>query len=237
MAAVRDLLTGAFRLIGVVDPSEALDGQSAKDGLQVLNELIESLNLEHLLNPTGVNRLDVTTTAGQAMHTIGAGGNFDTTRPVAIDKAFVTVGTGEYPVQVVDDNEWAALPIKNIQGIPTKLYYEPEYPLGKVYLWPKPSQAFNLVLWVWDRIPTFTTVNDTLSLPPGYARMLRYNLAVELAIEWGRAVRPEVAQIAMDSKAAIKRVNEIVPLLGVDEALMQGSTGSGTNMASFLAGD
>lgn len=236
MAYVRDLIAGSLRLIGALDPSEAVDGQAAQDALQVLNELIESLNLEHLLNPTGVNRVDVTLVGGQQIYTIGTGGNFNTARPVAIDKAFVVISGVEYPVDVVNHDEWAAIPTKDLLGIPEKLYYEPEYPLGKVYLYPKPESGYSMAIWGWDRLAAFGSVNDAISLPPGYARMLRYNLAVELGIEWGKALKPEVAQIAIDSKAAIKRVNDVTPILTPDEAFRGGSS-CGGGIAPFLAGD
>lgn len=236
MATVRDLITGSLRLIGAIDPGEALDGQAALDALQALNGLIESMNLEHLLNPTGLNRVNVTTVPGQASYTIGTGGNFDTARPVAIDKAFVTLSGAEYEVEVVGDDEWAEIPLKSLQNIPTRLYYEPESPLGVVFLHPVPSAAFPLALWVWDALPTYTTVNTTLTLGPGYLRMLRYNLAVELAPEYSKEPSPVVVQIAMESKAAVKRANQITPLLGVDDALMQTSTGMGGGISSFLAG-
>ena len=234
MAKVRDLLAGALRLIGVLDPGEAMEPDAARDALQALNELIETLNLEHLTNPTGVNRVDVTCTAGKAAHTIGTGGDFDTPRPVVIDKAYVLIGTGEYPVEIVTDDEWAEIPVKGVSGIPLQLYYEPNMPLGQVFLWPKPAQNYALALWVWDSLPTYTSLDTTLVLPPGYARMLRYNLAVELAPEWGRALSPAVIQTAIDSKAAIKRVNQVTPLMEVDSAPSGGH--SSTNLARFLSG-
>ena len=233
MAKVRDLLAGSLRLIGALDAGDAMEAAVARDALQALNELIETLNLEHLTNPTGVNRVGVTCVAGQAMHTIGTGGNFNTPRPVVIDKAFVTINGVEYPVEVVGDDEWAAIPIKNLAGIPRKLFYEPGFPLGQVFLYPKPAQAYALALWVWDSLPTYTSINETLILPPGYARMYRYNLAVELAPEWGRDLPPVVIQNALDSKAAIKRVNQTAPLMECDLTISQG----GGSLAAFLSGD
>lgn len=236
MAAVRDLITGALRLIGAIDPGEALDGQSGQDALQVLNELIESLNLEHGLNPTGLRRIDATTTANQAVHTIGSGGNWDTARPIVIESAFVTVSGGEYEVEVISDSEYAEIPIKGMPGIPRKLFYDPEYPLGKAYLWPKPSAAFAMALWAWDSLPTYTTVGDTILLPPGYARMLRFNLACELAPDYAKAPSPYVLQEAVESKAALKRVNLSTPIMGVDEAFLQGNRLGGSRLG-FMAGD
>lgn len=235
MATLLDLLTGSLRLIGAANPGEALDAVAAKDALQALNDLIEGLNLEHLTNPTGVSRVDVTCTAGQAVHTIGPGGNFDTTRPVVIDKAFVLINGAEYPVDVVNDDEWAGIPIKTISGIPLKLFYEPSFPQGQIFLWPKPAQAFPMALWCWDSLPTYTMadLNRELVLPPGYRRMYRFNLAVELASDgYGKEPSAAVINNAIESKAAIKRVNHVTPTMDVDDAFQNG-TGR-TNLADFL---
>jgi hypothetical protein len=237
MATLLDLITGAARLIGVANPGEALDAVAAQDALQALNGLIETLNLEHLTNPTGVSRVDVTCTAGKAFHTIGPGGDFDLPRPVAIDKAYMLIGSGEYPVEVIGDDVWADIPVKGVSAIPLQLYYEPENPLGKVFLWPRPAQNYAMALWVWDSLPTYTMaqLNQQLVLPPGYARMYRYNLALELAPEYGREPSAAVVNIATESKAAVKRANQTTPLMEVDGVPLSGGHSS-TNLARFLSG-
>ena len=232
MAKVRDLLAGSLRLIGVLDSGEAMEADAARDALQALNDLIETLNLEHLTNPRGRVRVDVACTAGQGLRTIGPGGNFDAARPVVIDLATVTVSGYEYPVTVVEADRWAEIPDKALTGIPDTLYYDPAAPLGKVHLYPVPDQAYALALWVWDSLPTYVSINETLVLPPGYARMLRYNLAVDLAPEWGRALSPAVIQTAIDTKAAIKRANQTAPVMECDLTIHRG----GNPRAAFMAG-
>lgn len=236
MATLLDLLTGSLRLIGSANPGEALDATTAKDALQALNGLIETLNLEHLTNPAGVAQVNVTTTPGQAVRTIGVGGNFDAPRPVVIDKATVKAGGCDYPVEILSDDDWADIPIKNVAGIPTGLYYEDTYPLGKVHLYPVPDAAYSMTLWCWSSLPTYTMadLNAELVLPPGYARMYRFNLALELAAEYGREPSMSVVNNAVEAKAAIKRANHVAPVAAVDAALRQGRGSCG--LAGFLGG-
>jgi len=240
VATVLDLLTGSLRLIGAANPGEALDAQTAKDALQALNDRIETLNLEHLTNPKGVTRLDVTTTPNQAAHTIGTGGNFNVPRPVVIDKALVTFAGAEHPVEIVDDDHWAAIPIKDMAGLPTTLYYEPAYPLGKVHLYPKPDGAYSLALWCWDSLPTYTMaqLNVEMPLPPGYRRMLRFNLALDLASDgYGKEPSASVVNNAVESLAAIKRANHTTPIMEVDGAFLQGGCPAGGDRAAFMGGE
>ncbi len=47
----------------------------------------------------------------------------------------------------------------------------------------------------------------SLAFPPGYLRCFRYNLACEMAPEFGVEPSPQVQRIAMTSKRNLKRVN------------------------------
>jgi len=51
------------------------------------------------------------------------------------------------------------------------------------------------------------TLATTLVVPPGYLRAFRFNLAAEIAAEFGVEPPPQVQRIAMSSKRNIKRIN------------------------------
>jgi hypothetical protein len=46
-----------------------------------------------------------------------------------------------------------------------------------------------------------------LAFPPGYLRAFRYNLACEIAPEFGVEPSPTVMRVAMTSKRNLKRIN------------------------------
>jgi hypothetical protein len=50
--------------------------------------------------------------------------------------------------------------------------------------------------------------DQIVDFPPGYLKAIRYNLAVDLAPEYGRAPDPSVEQIAVASLAALRAMNE-----------------------------
>ena len=61
---------------------------------------------------------------------------------------------------------------------------------------------------------------DVLYYPPGYLRTIKYNLAVELAPEFGVEPSRTVRQIARDSKRNIKRINNPGDVMTMPGGLM-----------------
>jgi hypothetical protein len=134
--------------------------------------------------------------------------HFSTTRPVKIELANIETNGVETPIQILNQDQWAAISDKSqTSDNPLAIYYEETYPLGTINFWPVPSSTNNLVLHSWKRLTTFTSTATTLAFPPGYERMLTHLFAIEFAPEFGKQCSPEVIQIAMDSKAQIKRQN------------------------------
>lgn len=206
----RDLLSGSLRLIGALASGEILSADGATDGLNALNSLIDGLSNEGLLIYSETRETPITLIPGTATYTLGAGGSV-TNRPMKIDSALLrdqsTTPAIEYPVRILSISEWSSIPSKDLQSTyPTDLYDDGGYPQRTITVYPVPSAANKLVLFTKD--PLSQVALDTLiSLPPGYERMLKYNLAMELAPEYGRPTPAEVVQIATESKAAIKRTN------------------------------
>ncbi len=74
-----------------------------------------------------------------------------------------------------------------------------------------------------------STLADTVSLPSGYSDAIAYNLAVRLAIEWDKPLRPEIAQLAIETKAAVELHNAPSPLMECDGAVLGSSATTNFN--------
>ncbi len=70
---------------------------------------------------------------------------------------------------------------------------------------PGPSVNY-LELWVWRLLTQFSGLDDEVNFPPGYEKALRYALAAQLAIEYGRDSEIQEA-LAQDAEAAIEGLN------------------------------
>lgn len=227
MATARDVIKRSMRILGVTASGETPSSAEISDGLTALNEMIESFSTENLIIPNVV-REEFTLVSGTQSYSIGSGATFNTTRPLDIESATLenqaASPTSEYKLRILNSEEWARIETKDeTSDIPTCLYYEQTYANGTINLWPKPSAANKLVLYSKKPLTSFSSANDTVTLPPGYLRMLAFNLAVEWASEFGKAVSGEVFETARESKANIKRQNIQPIMLECDPAVLHSS--------------
>ncbi|HLJ26561.1 MAG TPA: hypothetical protein VKY85_07610 [Candidatus Angelobacter sp.] len=221
-----DLIASALRLIGVLASGEVPTAAEANDGLTILNQMIDSWGTERLALFTIQRQVVVPAVLKQA-YTLGAGGDFNLPRPPRVDRVGVISLTNaaqplELPLELLTDAGWQAIPVKNItSSLPLKVWNDLGFPLMTLNFWPIPNVQVNFALYTWTALTQFPDLVTDETFPPGYMKALRYNLAVDLAPEFGRSdVPPVVAAQAVSSKAVIKALN--IPLLDLrcDTALV-----------------
>lgn len=207
---VRELIRKSMLLIGSISTGESLSADEAADGLSSLNDLLDSWSTDGLLIPA-MAREEFTLTPSQASYTIGPSGNFNTTNPQIIEEARILDVSGtpfELPLKIYNVQEYADVKLKTLTSSqPEALYFQRGSPLSTIYLYTVPSIANKLVLYSRKALSNFASVNDSIAMPPGYQRALRYNLAVELAVEYGKAPSEYVMMTATELKAQLMRVN------------------------------
>jgi hypothetical protein len=220
----RELITASLRLIGALAPGEAMQSTEASEGLATLNRMIDSWSNENLLIYSKV-REELTLTPSDGSYTMGSSGNLNTTRAIKIESATIENQSSspmtETALRIIRTAaEWAGITSKeSTSEIPEYLFLEGTYPLETMNLYPVPTYAHKLVLYSQKPITQVSTLDTSVSLPQGYDEALTYNLAIRLSPEYGRPVSQEVAMIATESKAAIKRTNIRPSLLRCDSAV------------------
>lgn len=168
---------------------------------------------------TASNNALVTPAVNPDTFTFTVPGSLPIARPVRITNAFtrITVSGGnpmiqglDYQIRIVPRDKYVALGLKGISGPwPTDLYYDPTFPYGNIYVYPNPSMAGQLHLWTDTLLADFQTVAQAVSLPQGYARAIKTNLALELAAEYGKAVSPSLDRRAREAKKMIQSLNSL----------------------------
>jgi len=219
MSTALQLIESSLRLATVLASGETATADEATDGLKSLNDILENWSLENLTVWQGDND-QYPLTPGTASYTIGPGGVFNGTRPIRIGLSFTRVNGADFPLDWWSLDEYNAVAVKNVGGIPEKGVYLNDNPLGQIILYPVPAATSTLFLNT-DRVLTFpVTLATVLAFPPGYEKALRYTLATNLAPEYGVIPPPAVGAIAAASKADLKRANKKRVVAAYDSTLM-----------------
>lgn len=224
MSTAGQIIAGSLRLIGAIASGETPSGNEQADALTALNALIESWSNENLLIPNKVREV-FPLVGNQRTYTMGSGGDFDTTRPMKIEDALIQLTDSspvlELDMRILTKDEYQAILLKtSTASFPMYVYPDNAFPLTTLSVWPVPtSSANNIVLYSWKPLTTLAAASTSISLPPGYERALRFNLAMEIAPEYGKSLSAEALTVAMESKASVKRTNTIPYFLRVDPEL------------------
>lgn len=204
MGTALTIITKAMLKAGILTKTESPSSDEANDGLDALNDLLSSWSNDSMLITSRVTEL-FTLTAGTLNYTIGASQTFNTARPISIVESHIIDGLISYEsMYQCPDEVYQGFNLKTLQSIPSALNYSNAYPYGTIKLYPSPASAYTLSITSEKELSQFT-LNQTVSLAPGWNRALIYNLAIELAPEYGQQVDPLTLKIANDSKAAISR--------------------------------
>ena len=196
-----ELVRASMRLIGALAAGETPTAEEYADGIEAANLMIDTWGTQKLtiLAFTEVQG----TMTGAASYTVAPGGNFATTQPARIEWAYFrdTDGNDE-PLVELSGDRWATIADKDAEGDPTYFYYQG----GVIRFYPEP-QSGTVRIGVWAPLTAITSGATAMTLGPGYAEALKFNLAVRLAPEYEREVPPLVSVMAVQTLGHVKRSN------------------------------
>lgn len=205
-----DIINGSLRLIGQLAEGETPSSETSNDALVSLNQMLESWSIERLSVYTTQDQ-QFTWPASTISRTLGPSGDFVGLRPVQLDDStyFNDPTTGiDYGIKIVNQQQYDGIALKTVTStFPQVIWLNPDMPDLEMFIFPVPTRA---LLWHFISVLELSqpaTLATTLTFPPGYLRAFRYNLACELAPEFGVEPSTQVKRIAMTSKRNLKRIN------------------------------
>jgi len=203
-----ELIESALMKIGVLGVGESATGDQVSHALRALNAMLKRWQQDNLA-ALATTRETFSLTAGTAEYTIGSSGDFDTTRPVSIEGAYLTDSTISYPLDLISLRDYREIEDKDTESIPTAMVYIPENPLGILIFWPVPDTGYTLNLHSIKPFADITVadIGTDMSLPEGWDEALIYNLATRLGEDYGVPPAASIFARAADDLDAIKRNN------------------------------
>jgi hypothetical protein len=205
-----DQINGALRLIGQLAEGEEPSAATATDALAALNQMIDSWNTE---------RLAVFSTQDQvfswlpnfATRTLGPTGDFVGNRPILIDDSTYFRDPSSnisFGIKLINQQQYNGIAVKTVTSTyPQVMFVNMTYPDITMTVYPVPTKVLEWHIVSVEELTTAALLSTPLAFPPGYLRAFRYNLACEIAPEFGVEPSPQVSRIAMYSKRNLKRIN------------------------------
>ena len=210
MATAFDQIKASLRLIGQLAEGEEPSPQAAQDALSAMNQMIDSWNTERLAVFCTEDQV-FNWPAGEITQTLGPSGDFVGNRPILIDDAtyFRDASTNvSYGIKLINQQQYNGIAVKTVTSTyPQVMFVNNTFPDITMTIYPQPTRVLE---WHFVSVQELTkpaTLNTVLSFPPGYLRAFKYNLAMEIANEFGVEPMPQVQRIAMTSKRNLKRIN------------------------------
>ena len=205
-----DQINGALRLIGQLAEGETPSAATSQDSLTAMNQMLDSWSSERLSVFSTQDQV-FTWTQGYISRTLGPTGDFVGNRPVLLDDAtyFKDPTNGiSFGIKIINQQQYDGIAVKTVTSTyPQVIWLNMDMPNMDMYIYPVPTKTLEWHFISVTELDQPATLATALVVPPGYVRAFRFNLACEIAAEFGVEPPATVQRIAMASKRNIKRIN------------------------------
>jgi len=218
-----DQINRALRLLGVLAENETPSAAMSQDGLMAMNQMIDSWDTERLSVFCTQDQI-FTWPAGEYIRTLGPSGNFVGLRPVLLDEAtyFRDPGTNvSFGIKFINQQQYNGIAVKTVTSTyPQVIFVNMGFPDVTMSIYPRPTRDLEWHFVSVQKLDEPAALVTDLFFPPGYLRAFTYNLAMEIAPEYGVEPSPQVQRIAMTSKRNIKRINNPDDVMSMPYAIV-----------------
>jgi hypothetical protein len=218
-----DQINRALRLIGVLAEGETTSASVMQDSLMALNQMIDSWQTERL---AVFSTQDQTFTwpASEITRTLGPSGNFIGLRPVLLDDStyYRDPGTNvSFGIKFINQQQYNGIAVKTVTSTyPQVIFVNNTFPNITMTVYPRPTRDLEWHFVSVQELNNPATLATDLFFPPGYLRAFTYNLAMEIAPEFGVEPSPQVQRIAMTAKRNLKRINNPDDVMSMPYAIV-----------------
>ena len=218
-----DQINGALRLIGQLAEGETPSAATSQDALTAMNQMLDSWSSERLSVFSTQDQV-FTWPASQATRTLGPTGDFVGNRPVLLDDSTYFRDPSNnisFGIKIINQQQYNGIAVKTVTSTyPQVIWINMDMPNISMYIYPVPTKALQWHFVSVTELVEPATLITELVIPPGYLRAFRFNLACEIAAEFGVEPPPQVQRIAMSSKRNIKRINNPDDVMGMPYSIV-----------------
>lgn len=197
MTTANTIIRDAYFAARITDLVDGPDGNQGVHALRLLNRIIDDLSTEDIVVPYRTSE-DFSITTSSASYTMGSGGTASSTRAKKILDCFIR-DSSDYDrhIDIISERDYNRISNKSISAPPTKLFYDPVYPVGVIYFNHVPDQTYTAYIESLKTLHSDLSIATTISLPPEYENLLIKALSVELGVIYNS---PNISALAAQLK-------------------------------------
>jgi hypothetical protein len=218
MSTAGDQINGALRLIGMLADGETPSAEVSDSALTALNQMLDSWSTERLSVFATQDQV-LTWPASSITQTLGPTGTLVGNRPIELDDSsyFRDPTTGiSYGIKFINQQQYDGIAVKTVTSTyPQIMFVNYDMPNVSMFIYPVPTRALEFHFISVAELSQPAVLATDLIFPPGYLRAFKYNLACEIAPEFGIEASPTVQRVAMVSKRNLKRINNPLDVLSI----------------------
>ena len=223
MASAGDQINGALRLLGVLAEGETTSAAASQDCLTALSQMIDSWNTEKLMIYNTQDQV-FNWPADEITRTLGPTGNFIGNRPILLEDStyYRDPSTNvSFGIKMINQQQYDGIAVKTVTSTyPQVMFVNMTYPDLDIYIYPRPTRSLEFHFISVEPLTQPATLETNILFPPGYLRAFAYNLAMEIAPEFGVEPSAQVQRIAMASKRTLKRINNPDDVMSMPYAIV-----------------
>jgi hypothetical protein len=167
---LRSIITLCLKEAGVAGVGQTALPQDTSDSFTLLSRMLAAWQVKRWMVP---GLTDISAVAnGSISNTIGPGQYYNAIRPDKIQAAYFTqLNTGNpvivsYPlIPIWSYEDYARIALKNLVSWPQRFFYDGAFPNGNVFIWPVPTNQFQIHLIV--KLPITNQTSIDLTNGPG----------------------------------------------------------------------
>jgi hypothetical protein len=205
--SVRDVCSQALKEAGVTGQGQEPSANDLIEAQARLQWMLQGWQRKRWV--VYANTTYIANSTGARIYTVGPGGDFDTSagepatvtvsRPDKIESGFLRQITQsqpnqiDYPLKLMQALEdYNRIALKGLVSFPGSIYYNPDWPLGQLFVWPVPNPSIYAVgITVKQNLPAaFANPANLIELPFEYFQAIIANLAINLRPKYGLGTWP-----------------------------------------------
>ncbi len=219
-----DIILQALKESGVLGVGQVASAEDVNDCFFRLNLMLGQWSKKRWLVYHLVDVAKVGT--GAVSYTVGPTGDFNIPRADKVESAFVRLlnnpNPTDYPLWVTNAREdYNRVCLKSMSSFPDMVFYDADYPMGHLYVWPLPNASYEIHITVKETLTQFTALNQVINLPPEYMGAIFYNLAARLRSAWQLPPDPSIVAFAKDALGTLRQANTQVPEMTLPRDLVR----------------